>query len=109
MKLLIDNPITYTETLSPSTTEEEYNNLQEYLDGVKSLLVKFGIDHSIVSKESYFSVSIEAQKVCLDEWQMSEFFSEVLNEFDFKYTLRRASYGTGCDFTLILDTAQNTL
>jgi len=101
MKLLIDEPITWTETYGPSITEEDREDQETYVAEVCEFLHNFRVWHYVNLMESGFSVTLQVQKCTLAEKDMNELFYEVLrHHFGVGWLKYSPLGGAGCDFAV---------
>lgn len=104
MKLLIDEPLTWSDTYYPGITEEEREDREAYVGEICKYLNEFCIWHSVDLMESGFSVTLQVQKCTLTELDMNELFHEILlPHFGVGWLKYSPLGGAGCDFAVRID------
>lgn len=99
MKLLINEDMIYTISCEKMSSQEKLYNYDHFIY-INNILEKFSIYHKNSLNNNEMFINICAQKITIDQYDMNEFFSEVINQF-FETELKYVELGSkGCDFCI---------
>ena len=100
MKMYIDQPLVSKEVfnpynkLSPETIVDVFENLDAYEARLKAVSIRFKSERS----DTTYSITIDTQKVCLDEGHMQDLMVDLNDMFD-GLSISYSPMGyKGCDF-----------
>lgn len=89
MKLLIDSTLTFSTTFDPSSSDDELEDFESAFAEIKAILNEFSVYSTVTTSAGSAYVTIEVQKVVLDEQDMARLIHGVLRElwsFDLEFT-----------------------
>ena len=96
MKTIIHDTLVY----SSDFAVEDTIDVTELFDYTRDLCVKFNVHHTITVTADRVKLTIEPQKITLDEIDMNTFWHDVLDNFFSIRTHYAALGGAGCGFAL---------
>jgi hypothetical protein len=95
MNLLINKTMHSHTTFDITLSDEDIEECQGYLDKASKTLYDYAVSHQLTIKESYYSFTLDQQKVNLDAISANIVLSIISDFIDFesKYIPR----GSGCE------------
>ena len=102
MKLLIDVPLVFMAYDDPGTTDQDRADSKFTYDDGSDVLTKFGVHHVLTYNANSVVLTIEPQKISLDDLAMNELMFDGLWLFDLDFRYAGLG-GSGCEisFTVI--------
>lgn len=89
MKLLIDTTLSFSTTVSPGSSDDELDLMEETFAGIRNVLDGFSVISHVTTNNGSAYVTIDAQKIVLDEEDMAHLIHVVFRElwkFDLAFT-----------------------
>lgn len=105
MRLLINYPISYFEKFNPEIDTKDA--FDEYFKDREEILKEFTVFFKSDLNDKSYQITIDPQKVNLDEINMNTLFFDVLNDFDNLQLKYSPLGGEGCEFAMKLTQGQN--
>ena len=106
MKLLIDQPITYSLVYSrvyhDDITHAERVELEKHLTELKNTLKQYAVSSTCIFNHNAQYITIDAQKVSLNEIDMNALIYLIEDSFNNLNIEYAALGGKGCDFSFRL-------
>ena len=104
MKLLIDTKLSFSTTIDPSCSDEDLENFESGFADIKNILDAYSVHSTVLVSAGSGYVTIEVQKIVLDESEMAMLIHKVLRQFwdfeleftplgshDLTFTIRKAT------------------
>ena len=104
MKLLIDTRLSFSTTIDPSSSDEDLEDFESEFADVKNILDAYSVYSTVLTSAGSAYVTIEVQKIVLDEPEMALLIHNVLRQFwdfeleftplgshDLTFTIRKAA------------------
>ena len=80
-KLLIDTKLSFSTTIDPSSSDEDLEDFESEFADVKNILDAYSVYSTVLTSAGSAYVTIEVQKIVLDEDEMASLIHKVLRQF----------------------------